>query len=118
MAAFDFADEKKEPWNIAELKGDIKEAILKSNQFTGETKQFAHEIRTVAEEAYRTPITMSTYLRLAMHDQREKLPKGTVIGDGPMNRFNGYLDGFVGAYNRYVHLALRRGTLNLPSFQI
>ncbi|KAL7540225.1 hypothetical protein ACHAWF_012542 [Thalassiosira exigua] len=102
MASFDYADEEIEPWTIGELKGKIKEQILRDNQITGDTGKWAHKPRTTKEETYRVPNAMAFHLRLALHDQADFLDAD--MGVGPVNRFNGLLEGVMGAYNNQVKI--------------
>ncbi len=84
------------PWQIPELQGDIKEKLLHHNHITGEPPRWAYAKRTEREEVYRTPTTMSFYLRMAIADQKKYLEKE--VNPLSMTRFNGLVDGFMQAY--------------------
>jgi hypothetical protein len=99
MACFDYADDGIAPWTLPELKGKIRDQIRAGNQITGNTGEWAYQRRTEKEEVFRVPRTMVNYLRIALYDHKNLLQKGSHLGDGVMNRLNGYVDGYMGSYN-------------------
>lgn len=102
MAAFNYGEEKIAAWKSCQLKGKIKDQILKANQFTGETKQWAHTARTEAEENYRVPNIMALHLRMALYDHEANLNRP--IEPPMMGRFNGLLDSVMNSYNAQVKM--------------
>jgi predicted membrane chloride channel (bestrophin family) len=97
MAACDYEEEKIAPWDIPELHGEIRDKILKSTQTKGHSSKWGFAKRTEAEEVQRIPFIMSQHVRIAIYDHKKCL--ANEVSAPFMLKFNGLLDGFVGAYN-------------------
>eukprot|EP00980_Cylindrotheca_fusiformis_P003378 scaffold751_cov87-Cylindrotheca_fusiformis.AAC.3 len=97
MVACDYPGEKIPPWDIPELKGEIKDKILQSTQIKGHSGKWGFAKRTEAEEVQRVPFLMSQHVRMAIYDHKLYLQEEIPVGF--MLKFNSLLDGFVNAYS-------------------
>jgi hypothetical protein len=97
MVACDYEEERIAPWDIPELRGEIKDKVLKSTQTKGHSSKWGFAKRTEAEEVQRLPFIMSQHVRIAIYDHKKYL--ANEVAAGFMLKFNSLLDGFVSAYS-------------------
>lgn len=89
-AAWDYHEDKKEPWTLKEVPAELKEKLVGP-------KSFSHCSRTPVEESFRTPHRMALQLRFALHVFPEE--DTSFMGDPLKNRFNGHIDAIMDAYS-------------------
>ena len=101
MCCLRYEEEGEAPWTLPEVRGEIKERLLEHNTLTGIAARWRHAQRSEREEAYRTPITLSHFLRAIITNNAEYLEKGTVH---PLTivRFKGLVDHFMKGYYKHM----------------